>query len=348
MNVDYLMCLLKGYINEDKELLKDGADKILKKLKKRDQERLLDLFKKENIRIVDHFKQTVEESKSGNQSKKEISPRQVKPRISNKNISISNEQLCVMYQRGDETALDLLAIKNEALLTDRTSKYMNMYNHKLEFEDVKQYAFLGMIRAVQGFDSSKGFKFSTYAINWIDQSIRRNIMEYGFTVRVPVHIFEKINRLRRAINVNCFESDIELVNYLRINEDYSEKESYEIIHLYRNVLRLSSLDVPIGENEDGSMLEVMVAKEDYNIENIIIENDLKEAIDTVLSYLTEREEEIIRLRFGLDDGIPKTLEQIGQRYGVTRERIRQIEAKALNKLKHPNRLKYIKSFTEAI
>ncbi|CEO35455.1 RNA polymerase factor sigma-70 RpoD [[Clostridium] sordellii] len=350
MNVEYLMYLLKDYINENKELLKEGADNILKKLSKKEQQKLIELFKKEGIKIVDKFEKTHKKEDNKSDKKQEQVKKQTKtlPPISNKKVNIGNEQLCLMYQRGDEHALDLLAIKNQALLKDRASKYIKAYNHKLEFEDLEQYAFLGLERAARGFDDSKGFKFTTYAVNWIDQSITRSIMDYGFTVRVPVHIFDKIKKVIKSTNTIHFDREKDLVEYLKKTEGYSESKCYEIIYLYKYLLKPTSLDTPIGESEESSMLDILVADEEQNIENIIIENEFKDTINTVLSYLTEKEEHIIRLRFGLDDDKPRTLEQIGEIYGVTRERIRQIESKALTKLKHPSRIKYLKTFMEAI
>lgn len=340
MNVEYLMDLLKDYINGNKQLLRVGYENLLRNLSKKERERLLELFKKEGIHIVDKF-----EDKPKKEIKKQ--PKGLPP-IDNKNINISNEQLCLMYQRGDKYALDLLVLKNKALLRDRASKYMNSYNHKLDFEDIEQYAFLGMEKAARKFDDSLGFKFTTYAVNWIDQSITRNIMDNGFTVRVPVHVFSHIKKVIKATNSLNFERERELVDYLKQTEGYEESKCYEIIHLYKCLLRPTSLDIPIGESEDGSMLELIVGDENYNVENIVLENDLKDVINTVLSKLTEKEKNILKLRFGFDNQQPKTLEDIGKIYGVTRERIRQIEIKALKKLKHPSILKYLEIFMEAI
>lgn len=340
MNVEYLMDLLKDYINDEKQLLKSAYENLIKYLSEKEQKKLLELFEKEGIKIIDKFEKEL---------KKEIKKQTRNlPPINDKNINISNEQLCLMYQRGDEYALDMLVLKNKALLKDRASKYMNLYNHKLDFEDIEQYAFFGMEKAARKFNDSLGYKFTTYAVNWIDQSIIRNIMDYGFTIRVPVHVFENIKRVIKATNSFNFERERELVEYLKEIEGYEESKCYEIIHLYKYLLKPTSLDIPIGENEDGSMLELIVGDEEYSVENIAIENELKDTIKMLLSKLTEREENIIKLRFGIDNDTPKTLEEIGAIYGVTRERIRQIEMKALKKLKHPRRSKYLKTFMEAI
>ena len=250
-------------------------------------------------------------------------------------------ELAIRMSEGDVAAKKRLSEANLRLVVSIAKRYVG---RGMQFLDLIQEGNLGLIKAVEKFDHTKGFKVSTYATWWIRQAITRAIADQARTIRIPVHMVETINKVKKVNSQLLHENGHEPTN-----EQIAEKLEMPVEKV-REIMRVAqepvSLETPIGEEEDSHLGDFIPDEDAPAPSDVASHTMLKEQLAEVLSTLTPREEKVLRLRFGLEDGRSRTLEEVGKEFNVTRERIRQIEAKALRKLRHPSRSKKLKDFLE--
>lgn len=358
MNEEVILKMIQPYV-KDSAITYDELKKIFYFLSKKEQYKVTDILYRNGINLVDNHSEDIildvidgktdddfeilydKSIFEDDNSSKEILK-------INKQILQSNEILCHLIQNGNEQAKQDLCIKNRCLVIKYAGIYEKKYRNQLDREDLEQVGYMGLIKAAQKFNFAQGTLFSTYAVFWIKQAMSREIMDHGYVVRIPVHMMEKINKVIYMDNslVNSGMSMSKRILEIADRLLLSEVEVKECLILKNNYLKNVSLNSPVGESEESELGEFIPIDKEMGTEERAEEYFMHEALEEILSSLGQREQDIIRLRYGLQDGRIYTLEELGQMYGVTRERIRQIESKALKKLQNPKYVRKVKDFLE--
>lgn len=346
-------------IKENKEKISEGilsiklSNKLIRKLGKK-IEKLLNKIAERRQFIKTSEDQLSSLRKKKDTYAKEILDLETQQRIARKAIKNTENEMGFSYdvsakyfahfahgQLKDKQAKADLAKANLRLVVNIARKYIN---RGLHFLDLIQEGNIGLMKAVEKFEFERGYKFSTYATWWIKQAITRAIADQSRTIRVPVHMVETLNKINKIKHVFLQEHGREPTNAeLAKKLNLDEKKIKNIIKISKEPI---SLETPIGDGNDASIKDLIESEDDFSLSDTVASNDLKEKIREVLKTLTPREEKVLKMRFGIDVASEHTLEEVGKDFSVTRERIRQIEVKALKKLKHPSRSKKLVAFFE--
>lgn len=319
---------LKEYLNSE-DLTEEEIISILEGLTEEEKDEIIDI-------ISDEVDDDEDEDDDFEERSKNISKTSIMP-ISRRDMielsDLSNEQIVEQFQIGNQNALAALVEKNQGLVRSRASYFFRSHGNDLDLEDLVQSGMLGMIRAAEKFDLSLGYKFTTYAYKWIDKAIRKAINKEGHTIRIPAGKYLKLNKLKQILKANPEASDEELYRILE-KEGIDKKQADDLFLINRNQVNSTSLNINLdSEDSTGDELMDMVGDESTPVDMLILEKDMENFLLKALDQLTDREKQIIIFRYGLDNEKPKTLEEIGKIYDLSRERIRQIENQALGKLK---------------
>lgn len=362
MNEEIILKMVEPYV-KDNSITYDQFENIFKILSKQEQYTVVEILYKKGVNLVDEqvnvdsFVLDLDENGQNDEPFEVLYDGSIfedsidfqnEILITNKTVKQSNEILCALIQQGNRQAAQDLCVKNKGLVDKYVLGYRKKYGNRLDFEDLEQAGYIGLLKAAQRFDYKLSIAFSTYAVFWIKQSISREIMDNGFAIRIPVHMMERINKVLAAdIKLLINNGDMKLeerVSHISKTIGLCEDQVIECLVFRQNYLTYASLDAPVGEDEDSLLVDFIPDNEEVSVEEVVDMKMLKKELEEILSTLTERESKILKLRFGFDDGKQRTLEDIGNEFGVTRERIRQIEAKALRKLRHPSRSKKVKDY----
>lgn len=349
MNEEVILNMVKPYLN-NKSITYDQFESIFSMLDLKEQYGVIRVLIKYNINLSDDEEQSASEeigkvkfeilydnSVFFNEESYELDKEYLQQ---NRQVKQSNPTLCKLIQDGHQFAKQELCIKNKGLVHKVANRYYKQYGNDLDYDDLVQIGMEGLIKAAERFDLDRDNAFSTYAMWWIFQYIVRGIQNEGFRIRIPVHMLELIAKIEKCeknlVLEGCSQDDIliEIQNRLNIPCD----KILKCLHIKKCYISSESLNSQIGEDGNTEIQE-LIPDDVASVEDIVMMHDLNEEIKKAIITLTDREQKIINLRFGLKDGRERTLEEVGKEFDVTRERIRQIEARVLRKLRHPSRSK---------
>lgn len=337
LNKDFILTLIAPLLNCKNEISESEFFELFGNLEPKEQYEVINIMIENNIDYVDEKEEETKELQ-----KLDLF---VSTATEYKNIkSLSNELLCHMAQNGDKTAMSAI-IENNRRFIYKIALHVNRVfkQNSLSIDDLFQEGCIGALEGVKNFDTTKDIKFVTYSWHWIRQKITRAIIETGYVIRIPVHKFDKMIKVLNCQKQNIDASTAELSCILG---DMYEDEVIELLIISENYLNTTSLNSLVGEDQSTELADILPFVPEMTLEDEIMFSSLQTEICKVLHTLTAKEQRILELRFGIEDGRERTLEEVGTIYNVTRERIRQIEAKALRKLRHPTRLKKLKDFLD--
>lgn len=341
LNEQYILNLMNPYLNRKRELSEFDFFELFSELNKQEQYEVVNIMIKNDIYLVDEKEEETKALENVGILRTEDACKDHR-----KMMQLTNEQLCVMYQQGDAAALAALVEKNKRFVYQMALKISKEYRqHSLTVDDIYMEGNFGIIEAAKKFDVGMDYKFTTYSWHWIRQKMVRSVIDTGYMIRIPVHLFDKLIKVNNCRKRHRDASFHDLLEYLRMEDemDISPGKLYELIAYSDLYLNTASLNDVIGEDGDTERIE-FIPDENISVEDVVLGETLKQDMREVMKTLTEREQKVLDLRYGLTSGNEMTLEQVGKIYNVTRERIRQIEAKALRKLKHPSRSKKLKGY----
>lgn len=357
LNREYILEAIRPCLTENRELRERDFDRLFSSLTRKEQYQIIEILIDEDIDYADDEPGAPMpgESVADILTEMERPPKSKRPPLAQKSargrdarqlLGLKSEQLCALYQEGDPLALEALILKNERFVyRDAFLLSRQFRQNSLTIDDIVQCGYIGLIAAADRFDAARGFSFLTYADHWIRQSMTRNLIDHAYLVRLPVHVMERVRRFWhiRAAHPELTEPEL-MKEIIASGYAASPEEIRRLLHLGDLYLNTVSLNVLTGEGEE-TELEALIPS-DVSVEETAERTFLRESLEEVLSTLTPREEKVLRLRFGFDDGAGQTLEDVGKAFHITRERVRQLEEKALRKLRHPSRARRIRDFCD--